>query len=180
MRNISSISAGWRTTLAKSFLKRAAKMKIASLDPASVKILGELQKNGRISSNELAEKIGMSASPCWRRQKELEENGYIVRYTALLDRRKLGLAVVCLLHISLVRHAEGVVEQFEEAMRLRPEVVECYETTGSSDYMVKVVVADMDAYHDFLHNVLVKLNGISQVNTSVALREVKYDTALPL
>ncbi|NVD74726.1 Lrp/AsnC family transcriptional regulator [Duganella sp. BJB488] len=155
-------------------------MKNTSIDPASVKILAELQKNGRISSNELAEKIGMSASPCWRRQKELEDNGYIVRYTALVDRRKLGLSVVCLLHISLARHEEGVVEQFEASMRLRPEVVECYETTGSSDYMVKVVLADMDAYHDFLHNVLVKLNGVAQVNTSVALREVKYETALPL
>lgn len=155
-------------------------MKNSSLDAASSKILQELQKNGRISSNDLAEKIGMSASPCWRRQKELEENGYIVRYTALVDRRKLGLSVVCLLHISLLRHAEGVVQQFEEAMRLRPEVVECYETTGTSDYMVKVVVADMDAYHDLLHNVLVKLPGVSQVNTSVALREVKYETALPL
>ena len=155
-------------------------MKNAPLDPASLKILAELQKNGRVSSNELAEKIGMSASPCWRRQKELEENGYILRYAALLDRRKLGLAVVCLLHVSLQRHAEGVVEQFEEVMRLRPEVVECYETTGSSDYMVKVVVADMDAYHDFLHNVMVKLNGVAQVNTSVALREVKYETTLPL
>lgn len=155
-------------------------MKNAPLDPASLKILAELQKNGRVSSNELAEKIGMSASPCWRRQKELEENGYIVRYTALLNRRKLGLAVVCLLHVSLQRHAEGVVEQFEQVMRLRPEVVECYETTGSSDYMVKVVVADMDAYHDFLHNVMVKLNGVAQVNTSVALREVKCETTLPL
>ncbi len=166
--------------LARSFRLTWQKMKNTPLDPASLKILAELQKNGRVSSNELAEKIGMSASPCWRRQKELEENGYIVRYAALLDRRKLGLAVVCLLHITLLRHAEGVVEQFEEAMRLRPEVVECYETTGSSDYMVKVVVADMDAYHDFLHNVLVKLNGVAQVNTSVALREVKYDTNLPL
>ena len=155
-------------------------MKNAPLDAASVKILAELQKNGRISSNELAEKIGMSASPCWRRQKDLEDNGYIVRYTALLDRRKLGLSVVCLLHVSLLRHAEGVVEQFEETMRLRPEVVECYETTGSSEYMVKVIVADMDAYHDFLHNVLVKLGGVSQVNTSVVLREVKYETAMPL
>jgi len=155
-------------------------MKNMSMDHASVKILCELQKNGRISSNELAEKVGLSASPCWRRQKELEDNGTILRYTALLDRRKLGLAVVCLLHVSLLRHAEGVVEQFEEAMRLRPEVVECYETTGNSDYLVKVVVADMDAYHDFLHNVMVKLNGVSQVNTSVALREVKYETALPL
>lgn len=155
-------------------------MKNASIDTASLRILTELQKNARISSNELADRIGMSASPCWRRQKELEDNGYVVRYVALLDRRKLGLAVVCLLHVSLLRHAEGVVEQFEEAMRLRPEVVECYETTGTSDYLVKVVVADMDAYHDFLHNVMVKLPGVSQVNTSVALREVKYETALPL
>lgn len=155
-------------------------MKNASLDSASHKILAELQINGRISSNELAEKVGMSASPCWRRQKELEDNGYIVRYTALVDRRKLGLAVCCLAHISLARHAEGVVENFEQAMRLRPEVVECYETTGNADYMVKVIVPDMEAYHDFLHNVLVKLNGVSQVNTSVALREVKYETALPL
>jgi len=155
-------------------------MKNNSLDAPSIKILHELQKNARISSNELAEKIGMSASPCWRRQKELEDNGYIVRYTALVDRRKLGLSVVCLLHISLLRHAEGAVQHFEEAMRLRPEVVECYETTGSSDYMGKVEGADIDAYHDFLHNVLVKLPGVSQINTSVALREVKYETALPL
>lgn len=155
-------------------------MKNDSLDAASVKILSELQKNGRISSNELAEKIGMSASPCWRRQKELEDNGYILRYTALVDRRKLGLSVVCMAHITLARHEEGVVKNFEEAMRLRPEVVECYETTGNADYLVKIVVADMDGYHDFLHNVLVKLNGVSQVNTSVALREVKYETALPL
>ena len=155
-------------------------MKNDSLDAASLKILSELQKNARISSNELAEKIGMSASPCWRRQKELEDNGYIVRYTALVDRRKLGLSVVCMANITLARHEEGAVKNFEEAMRLRPEVVECYETTGNADYLVKIVVADMDGYHDFLHNVLVKLNGVSQVNTSVALREVKYETALPL
>jgi len=162
------------------FLDTTSKMKNSPLDSASQKILAELQKNARISSNELAEKVGMSASPCWRRQKELEDNGYIVRYTAVVDRRKLGLSVCCLAHISLLRHAEGVVEKFEEAMRMRPEVIECYETTGTADYMVKVIVPDMDAYHDFLHNVLVKLNGVSQVNTSVALREVKYETALPI
>lgn len=180
MRKIFSIFSIWNARIARTCLILAEKMKNHSIDAASMKILAELQKDGRISSNELAEKIGMSASPCWRRQKELEDSGYIVRYTALVDRRKLGLSVVCLLHVSLLRHAEGVVEQFEQAMRLRPEVVECYETTGTSDYLVKVVVADMDAYHDFLHNVLVKLNGVSQVNTSVALREVKYETALPL
>ena len=155
-------------------------MKNTSLDAASVKILSELQKNCRLSSNELAEKIGMSASPCWRRQKELEDGGYIVRYAAVVDRRKLGLSVCCLAHVSLAHHTEGVVENFEAAMRLRPEVVECYETTGGADYQIKVIVADMDAYHDFLHNVLLKLNGVSQVNTNVALREVKYETAMPL
>jgi Lrp/AsnC family leucine-responsive transcriptional regulator len=88
--------------------------------------------------------------------------------------------VCCLTHVSLSRHAEGVVETFENAMRVRPEVVECYETTGTSDYLIKIVVADMNAYHDFVHNVLFKLQGIAQVTTNVALREVKYETALPL
>jgi Lrp/AsnC family transcriptional regulator, leucine-responsive regulatory protein len=155
-------------------------MKNTSLDSASLKILEELQKNCRLSSNELAEKIGMSTSPCWRRQKELEDSGVIARYAAIVDRRKIGMLVCCMAHVTLQKHTEGVLENFEETVRLRPEVVECYETTGTADYMVKVIVQDMDAYHDFLHNVLFKLNGVSHVNTSVALREVKYETALPL
>lgn len=155
-------------------------METSSLDDASLKILRELQQNSHISINDLAEKIGMSATPCWRRQKELEEKGYIVRYAAVVERRKVGLPLCCLLHISLTRHAEGVVETFENAMKVRPEVMECYEVTGTSDYLVKVVIADMDAYHDFLHNVLLKLPGIAQINTNVALREVKYETALPV
>lgn len=151
-----------------------------NLDPASRKILRELQQNSRLSINELSERVGMSASPCWRRQKELEENGYIRRYAAIVEPRKVNLGLCCLLHISLTRHEAGVVEQFEAQMKVCAEVMECYEVTGTSDYMVKVMVADMDAYHDLLHNVLLKLPGVSQVNTSVALREVKYETALPL
>ncbi|WP_409266632.1 Lrp/AsnC family transcriptional regulator [Massilia sp. BHUDP2] len=150
------------------------------LDAASMRILRELQQDGRLSVNELAERVGMSASPCWRRQKELEEHGYIRRYAALLDRRKLDLGLVCMLHVSLTRHEAGVVEAFEAQMRACREVMECYEMTGTSDYIVKVMVANMDAYHDLLHNVLLKLPGVSQLNTSVALREVKYETALPL
>jgi DNA-binding Lrp family transcriptional regulator len=149
------------------------------LDNNAIKILRELQKNCRISTADLAEKLGMSTTPCWRRQKELEEKGYIKRYAAIVDRRKVGLTVCCYANISLSRHAEGVVENFENAMKMRPEVVDCYETTGSSDYLVKIVVSDMDAYHDFVHNVLFKLDGIAQVSTSVTLREVKSDTALP-
>lgn len=156
------------------------KVKNTPLDSASLKILAELQKNCRISSNELAEKIGMSASPCWRRQKELEDSGLITRYSAIVDRRKFGLLVCCMAHVTLQKHAKGVLENFEETVRLRPEVVECYEMTGTADYVLKVIVRDMDAYHDFLHNVLFKLNGVSHVNTSVALREVKYETALPI
>jgi DNA-binding Lrp family transcriptional regulator len=151
-----------------------------ALDKQSIKILRELQTNSRIPSAELAERVAMSTSPCWRRQKELEETGVIERYVALVDRRKVGLPVCCFLHISLTGHTEGSVKTFEEAMNLRPEVLECYEVTGTFDYLVKLVFPAMDAYHDFLHNVLVKLPGISQINTSVALREVKYDTALPI
>ena len=121
-----------------------------------------------------------SASPCWRRQKELEENGFIKRYAAVLERRKLGLGQCCILHISLTRHDAEVVENFEAQMKVCPEVMECYEVTGTSDYIVKLVVPDMEAFHDLLHNVLLKLPGVSQLNTSVALREVKYETALPI
>jgi DNA-binding Lrp family transcriptional regulator len=158
----------------------AVKMENSSLDKGSLKILRELQANSRIPSAELAERVGMSTSPCWRRQKELEETGVIERYVALVNRRKVGLPVCCFLHISLTGHTEGTVKTFEDAMNVRPEVLECYEVTGTFDYTVKMVFGSMDDYHDFLHNVLVKLPGISQINTSVALREVKYETALPL
>ena len=111
---------------------------------------------------------------------ELEENGYIRRYSAIVDRRKVGLMVCCHAHVTLNRHAAGVVEEFENAIQLRDEVIECYETTGNSDYLIKVVVPDMEAYQAFLHDVLFKLKGVGNINTAVALREVKYTTALPL
>lgn len=155
-------------------------MEHIDLDPASLKILRILQLDSRVSNIDLAEQVGLSATPCWRRQKELEENGYILRYAAIVDRRKIGLPLCCMLHVTLTRHAEGVVGNFEQEMLLRPEVLECYEVTGSADYLVKIVVADMDRYHDFLHNVMFKLSGVAQVNTSVALREVKYATALSI
>jgi DNA-binding Lrp family transcriptional regulator len=155
-------------------------MKSHSLDAASVKILEILQQDSQVSTAELAEKVGISQTPCWRRQKELETDGYIQRYAAIVDRRKVGLMVCCHAHVTLNRHAAGVVEEFENAIQLRSEVVECYETTGASDYMIKVIVPDMEAYQAFLHDVLFKLKGVNQVNTAVALREVKYTTALPV
>src|SRR5471032_984719 len=124
-----------KTSAKKSHSYFWSRMESPTFDAASRKILRELQRNSRISTNELADKVGMSATPCWRRQKELEEKAVIVRYAAIVDRCKIDLSQCCLLHISLTRHDASVVATFEEAMKLRPEVMECYEVTGTSDYM---------------------------------------------
>jgi DNA-binding Lrp family transcriptional regulator len=155
-------------------------MKQKVLDSASWKILAAVQRNSRVSIAELAEIAGLSATPCWRRQKELEESGLIRGYPALLDRHQLGLEVCVFASVTLTRHEEGIVERFEQALKLRTEVLECYELTGNADYLVKVLVPDMKTYHEFLHNVLLRLPGVATFNTSVALREVKYEVALPI
>jgi DNA-binding Lrp family transcriptional regulator len=150
------------------------------LDSASRRILAVLQGDARLSVAELSERVGLSATPCWRRQKELEEAGVIRRYVALLDREQIGLNVCLFAHVTLARHEEDTVERFERALKERPEVLECYELTGSADYLIKILVPEMGAYHEFLHNVLLRMPGVATFNTSVALREVKYEVALPL
>lgn len=150
------------------------------LDRASRKILAALQLDGRLSIAELSEQVGLSSTPCWRRQKELEDAGVIRRYVALVDREQVGLSVCLFAHVTLARHEEDIVERFENAIKQRPEVLECYELTGSADYLLKIVVPEMRWYHEFLHNVLLRMPGVATFNTSVALREVKYDVALPL
>ena len=102
------------------------------------------------------------------------------RYTALLDREKLGLHVCALAHIHLTRHTEGGVEQFEREIATCPEVTECYSTTGESDYILKIVAPDIKAYDSFLHERIFKIPAVAQVRTSVVLREIKFDTQLPL
>ncbi|MGA2551082.1 MAG: Lrp/AsnC family transcriptional regulator [Burkholderiaceae bacterium] len=155
-------------------------MKQRLLDAASRKILAALQRNARTSIAELAEGVGLSPTPCWRRVKDLEESGMILRHAVLLDRAQLGLDVCLFAHVTLARHEEGIVERFEQTIKLRSEVMECYELTGSADYLVKILVPDMKTYHEFLHNVLLRLPGVATFNTSVALREVKYETDLPV
>jgi Lrp/AsnC family transcriptional regulator, leucine-responsive regulatory protein len=157
-----------------------AEIRLKILDRASRRILAALQLDGRLSIAELSERVGLSSTPCWRRQKELEESGVIRRYVALLDREQVGLNVCLFAHVTLTRHEADAVERFEGAIRERPEVLECYELTGSADYLLKIVVPDMRGYHEFLHNVLLRIPGVATFNTSVALREVKYDVALPL
>lgn len=155
-------------------------MEKIELDRASLQILEVLQADARVSTQGLADKVGLSATPVWRRVKELEDRGVIRGQVVLLDREKVGLSICVLANVSLVRHSEGAVEQFEQLVSMRREIIECHAITGEADYVIKVVAADMKAYDLFLQQHIFKLPGVSSVRSNVVLREVKYETALPV
>lgn len=150
------------------------------LDKISRKILWELQFDSRQSSQRLGEKIGISTTPCWRRVKYLETQGIIRRYTVEVDREKIGLHVCVLAQVALTRQAQAEGLSFEKAMSDCPQVIECYSTTGASDYVIKIVVADMKAYDAFLQDVVFKLPFVAKFHSNVVLREVKANAALPV
>ena len=149
-------------------------------DRATRLILEALQQDSRQSTQALADKVGLSATPVWRRVKDLEESGVIRRHVALVDREKLGLSICVLANVSLVRHSEGAVEAFEAMIAASPEIIECQAITGEADYVIKVVVPDMKAYDQFLQSKVFKVPGVASVRSNVVLREVKYETALPV
>jgi DNA-binding Lrp family transcriptional regulator len=150
------------------------------LDRYERAILTTLQSHGRISNRDLAQKVGLSPSPCWRRLRELEERGIIRGYSALLDTEQLGFTLRAFAHISLENHHPETVAQFDDAVSGWPEILECYMTSGDYDYMLKIVVTDMDAFETFLTTRLLQVPAIRAVNTSFVLRPKKYTTALPL
>lgn len=151
------------------------------LDRYDRRILEELQRDGGLSNQELAERVGLSASPCSRRVRALEEAGIILRRVTLLDQRKLGLSLTVLVHISMDRHTPERFAAFEEKVRGYPEVQECYIITGQeADYQLKVVVRDMDHYQEFLLNRLTRIEGVTGVHSSFVLRRVMDGTELPL
>src|SRR3981189_2714176 len=115
------------------------------------RLLTHLQKDGRRSNQDLADDVGMSSSACWRRVRALEESGVITGYAALVDRERAGFLTSAILHVSLERHDATFVTQFVSRVKRRPEVLECFATTGDADYHCRVVVADMAASHPFLH-----------------------------
>ncbi len=152
-----------------------------SLDRYDRHILEVLQQDGRISNQELAERIGLSPSPCLRRVRALEESGLIAGYRAHLDHRKLGLDLMALIHISMDRHTPDRFERFETAMRAMPEVLECLLITGQdADYQVKVVVRDMDDFQLLLLNKITRIEGVTGVHSSFVLRRVVDTTAVPV
>ncbi|MDA0190279.1 MAG: Lrp/AsnC family transcriptional regulator [Proteobacteria bacterium] len=151
------------------------------LDRYDRRILEILQEDGRISNQDLAERIGLSPSPCLRRVRALEEAGIIAGYRAALDARALGLTLMALIHISMDRHTPERFENFESRVRAIPEVMECLLITGQdADYQIKAVVRDMDAYQELLLNRITRIEGVTGVHSSFVLRRVIERPALPL
>lgn len=151
------------------------------LDRTDRLILEEIQLNGSISNLELAEKIGLSPSPCSRRVKALVEAGIIGRTVTLLNAKALGLRLMALISISMDRHTPERFDAFEGAVKNYPEVLECLIITGSTaDYQLKVVVQDMEAYQQFLLGKLTRLEGVTGVHSSFVMREIVNTNALPL
>lgn len=144
-------------------------------------ILNEIQKNARITNIELAEKIGLSPSPCLRRVKQLEEAGFIDEYVTRLNQQKLQLKLTALIQISMDRHTPERFENFESIIKYYDEVMECYMITGqNADYLLKVIVPDMEYYQDFLLGRLTRIEGVSGVQSSFIMRKVVDRTTLPL
>jgi len=150
------------------------------MDRIDKKILEILQSNSRLSNQELAEKVSLSPSPCLRRVNQLEEAGYIHKYVALLNPEKMGLQLAIIVLVSLVDHEPKKMAAFEKIMEASPEVMQCYLIAGqSADYMLRVVVANLDHYRDFLLNKLTQINGVSNVHSSFVIRHVIEKTSLP-
>ena len=149
------------------------------LDAVDRKILELLQADGRMSLAELAEKVGLSPSPCLRRVRMLED-GVISRYVAVLDQRAVGLPVSVFVSIKLEKQREESLNRFAKAVERWPEVLECYLMTGPRDYWMRVVVPDLDAYERFVKQKLTRVEGIASIESSFALEQVKYTNVLPV
>ncbi|CAG1002000.1 MAG: Lrp/AsnC family transcriptional regulator [Rhizobiaceae bacterium] len=143
------------------------------LDRIDRAILAALVDNGRIPNAQLAEKVGLSPSPCWQRVRRLEESGIIAGYTATLDQARLGASEIVIVEVSLDRHDEEVLEHFGRAMSSLPEVLEVYLTTGEYDYLIKVAVNGTAGYEEFLRRKLYRVRGIRHSRSSFAIRCLK-------
>ena len=151
-----------------------------ALDRYHIAILGELQREARLSNAELAARIGLSAAPTWRRVKWLEEQGYITGYRAELDRRKVGLGVLAFVRLDADRNNGAATKLLEDAIRLLPEVIACHYISGTGTFELQVMATDLDAFSRFSIDTLLNLPNVKDLHTSFSLGEVKSITALPL
>ncbi|MDO8367205.1 MAG: Lrp/AsnC family transcriptional regulator [Saprospiraceae bacterium] len=151
-----------------------------ALDAIDRSILQMLQKDAFLTTKEIAFSVNMSTTPVFERVKRLERDGFIARYTALLDRRKVGLSMLVFCEVSLKEHNRDFLLRFEREVAELPEAIECHHITGAFDYLLKVVVRDMDGYQHFVKHKLAALENIGQVQSHFVMTEVKNSTILPL
>lgn len=151
-----------------------------SLDAMDVKILEALQEDARLTNQKLAERVGLSPSPCWRRVKRLEEQGVIDRYVTILNAEPLGLLVTAYLMVSLENHHADTVAKFDQMVTRLPQIQECYAMSGMADYLLKIVVSGMREYEELLVHDILQVSGVRTANTGFVLKERKRTTALPL
>ena len=155
-------------------------MLVKDLDAIDCNILNMLQEDARISNVDLSEKVHLSPSPCLRRVRRLESEGMIRAYVTLLDPAEVGLPVSVFVQVSLERQVDDALENFEREIVARPEVMEYYLMTGDSDYLLRVVAPDLEAFQRFLLEHLTRIPGVASIKSSFALKQVSYRTALPL
>ncbi|MGD9767963.1 MAG: Lrp/AsnC family transcriptional regulator [Pseudolabrys sp.] len=150
------------------------------LDTIDRKILHHLQQDGRMSLADLADKVGLSPSPCLRRIRILEKAGVIARYAAVLNQQAVGLPVSVFISVKLEKQKQDALDRFAKTIARWPEVMECYLMTGPRDYWLRVVVPDLAAYERFLKEKLTRLDGVASIESSFALEQVKYSSVLPV
>ncbi len=151
-----------------------------NLDRYDRHILAALQDDGRISNQQLADKVGLSSAACWRRVKVLDEKGILKKYTALVSPESLGYDLCVLIMVTLIRHRQDHAIEFQQAVQGYPEVLQCFAVTGDADYVLRVIIQDMAAYDCFLNDKIFNLPGVNQVKSNFALREIKNETAIPI
>jgi Lrp/AsnC family leucine-responsive transcriptional regulator len=151
-----------------------------SLDETDYRILGALQRNGRLQNVDLAREAGLSPSPCLRRVRRLERDGFISRYSAVLERERLGFGITAFLSIEIERNRKAETELLREQIRKLPQVVACHIVTGDADFLLEVVAVDLAAFSQFVLDVMNKLPGIKGIRTSISLQAVKAGAPLPL
>ena len=151
-----------------------------TLDKFDWAILNELQNEGRLSNADLSARVGLSAAPCWRRVRRLEEAGFIKGYRAEIDRHKIGLGVLAFVRLDADSNSGGVLRGLEEAIRALPEIVSCHYISGTGTFELQVVSRDLNSFSQFARDVLINLPHVKDLHTSFSLGEVKASSALPL
>ncbi|WP_019410473.1 Lrp/AsnC family transcriptional regulator [Pseudomonas psychrophila] len=151
-----------------------------TLSAIDAKILAALQQDGRTTNQTLADDIGMSASPCWRRVRQLEEHKVIQGYRAVLDRRKIGLGVLVFVRVTIDRHSEVEARKFEQEVMALEDVVACYSIGGDADFLLQVVSRDLDTFADFAMSVIRRLTGIKEMQSMFVLKEIKPFVSYPV